>query len=1033
MKKYYFKKVFAGFFALFLFVNFNLLAQRRPTNTNVVVAATDSLRGIVRDNNGKPLAGVAVTTENSATHFITDANGLFRLAGNSAQALIFSHPDYYTKEVSTQEKYLEIQLVNRYLSGLPVSGAEDTTRRYLDVLHGKQGTTTTIQSVGAVYNNQLTTTPSAQFLQALPGRIPGLNIGFTNGSPGLDGNGISYNIRGRGNQIILIDGVQRGFLSLDPEQIESVSVLRDALSTVMYGQRSSNGIISIITKKGDRGTPRISFTAQSGIQTPTALPKPLEAWQYAELYNEAQRNDAGTTAITPRYSQADIEAYKNGTDPYRLPNVNWYETILKDQTSLNRYNFNVQGSGTGFRYFVDLDYMKEGGLFNTIDSNVYNTNAQLDRYLVRTNLGVDITKTTNMQLNLFGRIQKNNQPGGGTAGILSSLVTTPQNAYPVFNPNGSLAGTSVYGQNVNIYGQTVYRGYQFQDARDMAVDLQLTQKLDFVTPGLYLRGQGSYNNSTTYTTNRTKNFAVFQLNANDTYAQYGTTTEQTTAGTANDRVRVTYLEAALGYDKSFGEHTINTVVLANQQSTLPFQSGNLPENYTDYAARVTYNWREKYLAEAAASYAGFNYFAPEKQWALFWAGGVGWNVHNENFIKNNLDFISNLKLRATYGLTGQANTSYFTYIQTYWTPSTNINNNDGYYFGNGGGLVRSTGQNALTNPQLEPEKANKLNLGVDLGLAKNKLFFTAEYFQNKYFDLVGTPGSQTAILGTSFPAKNLQKFDYWGQEFSLTWQDRVKNFNYFLTANLSQVQSKVVFNDEVPREFDYQRGTGKQVGLQYGYIATGLFQSYDEINDPNTAVFASTPRTSLRPGDIRYLDRNNDGVIDNSDVGTIGSGKPVIYYGATLGFSFKGFDFSALLQGTKNKVSNINNDFFYGFGNGGNNNAYEYNLGRWTPETAATATQPRVWLGSNVNNQQVSTFWIKDTDFIRLKNAELGYTLPASITRKIGVPSLRVFANGLNLITWSELYDLRQDVDPEAMGSAYPIMRVMNFGVNVKF
>lgn len=1000
------------------------------------------LTGSVKDNNGKPLQGVLVKVNNSTSFTITSAEGYFAVSGKDNSTLLFSHPDFYNLETTYKKgNDFSVQLFARYLSnpgGKQLSNDslyKAESIKYVDILNGKQPAANMIQSYATVNTNQLITTPASQFLNALPGRLAGLNISFNNGAPGLDGNGISYNVRGARAQTIIIDGVQRGFTSIDPEQIESVTVLKDALATVMFGQRSSNGIISITTKKGDKGTPRLAFTSQSGFETPSALPKPLQSWQYATLYNEAQQNDAGLTPVTtPRYSQTDIDAYKNGTDIYGHPNVDWYNTVLNKTAPINRYNFNVQGSGKGFRYFVDVDYMKEGGLFKTIDSNTYNTNAQLDRYIVRSNVGVDVTPTTNVQLNLFGRIQRNNQSGAGTSSILSSLLNTPQNAYPVFNKDGSIAGTSVYGQNANIYGQSVYRGYQFQDARDMAVDLQLTQDLKFILPGLTLKGQGSYNNTTTYTTARAKDFAVYQLNTNGTtYTKYGSTSQQGSSGTANDRIRVTYLNAALAYDKSFGKHTVNATLLADQQSTLPYSTGNLPELYTDYAARVSYNWNEKYFIEGAGSYAGYNYFAPANRWSPFYAGGVAWNIHKENFIKNNLKVISNLKLRATYGLTGQANAGYFSYIQTYWTPSSNTNNNDGYYFGSTGvGVTRSTGQNALTNPNLGPEHAKKLNVGLDLGLWNNRLTITGEYFKNRFFDLVAGPGKQTTLLGTGFPTMNLQKFDYWGTDLSLTWQDHVNNFNYFFTGNFSLVQSKVVFNDEQPKNYDYQRGTGRQVGLQYGYTAMGLFQSYDEINDPKTAVFASTPKSTLRPGDIRYLDRNNDGIIDNNDNGAIGSGKPVAYFGFTFGFSYKGFDMSMLVQGTQNRVSYLSGDFFNGYGSGGNYNAYDYNLGRWTPETAATATQPRLWLGSNVNNTQTSTFWIRNTDFIRLKNAEIGYTLPAKLSQKVRIPSIRLFANGLNLFTWSELYKIRKDVDPEAMGGTYPIMRTLNFGITVK-
>ncbi|MXV16392.1 SusC/RagA family TonB-linked outer membrane protein [Hufsiella ginkgonis] len=1043
MSQFYKKCILAVFLVALITGNTTRSSAQTPGR-----AVADSVRGTVVDDNGKPLRDVKITNPATGSSAQTNEAGIYAIRANAGQTLIAELPGFYLQEIRIKQGGSTVaQLTKRYLTSSLVpanaggKASVDERDGYVEVLHGRQLKKNLLQSVSTVSTNQLVTSPSAQFLAALPGRLMGLNIGFTNGSPGLDGSGLSYNVRtARGANIILIDGVQRGYLSIDPDQIESVSVLKDALSTVMFGQRSSNGIISIVTKKGDRGTPRLSFNVQSAFQRPLALPKPLSADQYATLYNEAQQNDAGAAAVTPRYSQADIDAYRNGTDPYNRPNVDWYNTVLNEQSMLTRYNFNVQGSGKGFRYFVDLDNLKETGLLKTTDANVYNTNAQADRYIVRTNLGVDVTPTTQVQLNLFGRIGKNNQPGGGTSGILASLVNTPRNAYPVFNADGSLAGTSAYGQNVNIYGQSVSRGYQFQDVRDMAVDLQVTQKLDFALPGLYLRAQGTYNNSTVYNTTRAKDFAVFQLQTNGTYNKIGNTSEQGNSGSAGDRTMVSYLEAALGYEHAFGKHNLNALVLADRQSTLPYASGNLPENYTDLAARITYNWDDKYMAEAAGSYAGYNYFAPDKRWFPFGAVGLGWNVHREAFMQEHAAFISNLKLRATYGLTGQANAGYFTYIQTYWTPSSNTNNNDGYYFGSTGvGVERSTGQNALTNPALEPEKAKKANAGIDLGLFGNKFTLTAEYFKNKFFDLVGSPGTQTTLLGTGFPSKNIQKFDYWGHELSAAWQSKVRSFNYFVTGNFSYVQSKVVFNDEVPKAYEYQRGTGKQVNLLYGYVATGLFQSYAEINDPKTAVFSSTPRSTLRPGDIRYKDLNGDGVIDNNDNGAIGSGKPTVYFGGTAGFSYKGFDVSVLVQGTANRQLALggpagqNGDFFNGFGNGGNNNAYEYNLGRWTPQTAATATAPRLWLGNNVNNQQVSTYWLRNADFVRLKNAEIGYTFPVYFSRKIGIPSLRVFSNGLNLVTWSELFDIRKDIDPEAMGAAYPTMRVFNFGVNAKF
>lgn len=900
------------------------------------------------------------------------------------------------------------------------------------VLFGAQKKSRLLQATGTVYSDQLSTTPNPQFIQALPGRLAGLNVRSFGIGPGLDGNGTTFDIRGARAQVILVDGVERGYMSIDPEQIESITLLKDALSTVMFGQRSSYGIISVKTKKGDVGKPRISFTAQSGIETPTALPKPLPAWQQATLYNEAQQNDFGTTT----YSQAQIDAYRNQTDPYAYPDVNWYKTALKKNAPISRYNLNVQGSGRGFRYFVDLDKLTEKGLLKTDDNNPYNTNVQLDRYILRSNLGAEVTPTTFVQLNLFGRFQRYNQPGGGVATMLLSMLTTPQNAYPVYNPNGSYGGLNGYTEN--IYGQAVSRGYTFQDVRDIAVDLEATQKLDVLTKGLYIKAKASNNNTAYFTTTRTKSFESYQY-GNNNYLKLTNATEQTSGGGPAERSRIVYVEGNVGYDHTFGKHALEVLAVANQQSRLAFNSTNLPENYTAYAGKLNYAYNDKYLLEGAVSYGGYNWLTPAKRWATYWAAGLGWNVHNERFIKENLPFISNLKLRANYGLTGQVNAGYFSYIQTYYNNLTKTDNAVAYWYGPGSSLERSTGENTIANPNLGPEKAKKLDAGVDLGFFNNKLTLTADYFYNKFHDIVGVPTLTTTVFGATYPVTNYQKFDYYGGEITATWQDQRKDLAYYISGNLSLVQSKVVNNGELPKQYDYQVLTGKPVGMLYGYTATGLFRSNDEINDPATAVLPTAPKPTaqalgtLRPGDIRYLDRNEDGVIDENDKSAIGNGKPGISFGGNIGFRFKGFDFSALVQGTINRQSYIAGDFMNGFGGSGSFTAYEYNLGRFTAATAQTATQPRVWLGANTNNSQLSSFWLRDNDFVRLKNVEVGYTIPQKLTRRIGGSTVRFFANGLNLLTWAEIYKVRKDLDPESWGFVYPVMKVFNFGINVKF
>ena len=1008
------------FILLYLFlINMNVYSQ------------SNQVRGVVVDNNGKPLKGVIVQTKNSLISVFTDNNGEFTLSGADNVELTFFHPDYYNSEARYKfgEKLI-VQLAERFFAlEQAVLPSRDSlivaqSQQLTTILHGQQNSRNLIQSISTVNTNQLTTTPSSQFTDALMGRMAGLNMGESNGAPGTDNTGLWYNVRGRG-QTVLIDGVERSYTSIDPEQIESVSILKDALSTVMYGQRSSNGIVLVTTKKGEKGTPRISFTAQSSLSSPLKQPKVLSSADYATLYNEAQRNDWGSASgFIPKYSDADIQAYKDGTDPYGHPNVDWYNTVLKKNSSSSRYNFNVQGSAPAVRYFVDVDYMVENGLFKESADNQYNTNAQVERYIARSNVGVDITKNLSMQVNLMGRIQKTNESGNGTGNVFSSLLTTPNNASPVYNSDGSFSGNTNY--QTNNLARSIASGYVMGDVRDMTVDVDLKHKLNFITKGLWIGAKGSYNNTGNYKTTRSKNIVTYDGSLTGT--RYGTPSDQSNTGAVGDRFRTTYVEGNIGFENNFGKNNISALVVANQQSKI--FNGQLPEQYTDYAGRLNYNYDEKYLLEVAGGYSGYNWFAPQNRFEPVWAAGIGWNIHKESFIANNFEFISKLKLRGTYGKTAQANTGYYSYIQQYWVWQNQTGGQYAYYWGNSSALERGSAEANTANPSTHCEKARKLNLGVDLGLWNNKLTFTGEVYKNKLYDLMGTRGKNNALFGTSYPSENIQKFDYWGTELSLTYQNNIRNFNYYISGNISTAQSKVIYNDEVVKDYAYQISTGRPVGATFGYTAIGFLTEDDLKVGSTTPVYG--PRSSLRPGDLKYEDRNADGKINNDDMGYISNSKPNIYFGVTFGFKYKGWDASFLLQGQANRRMAVTGDFEWAFGGNGLKNAYEHNLNRWTVETAATATLPRVSLNNPNNQLTPSTFWIKDANFIRLKNMEIGYTLPAALTHKWGIPTARFFVNGLNLLTLSDIYKWRDDMDPEQYGGSYPLTRVVNVGCTIK-
>lgn len=981
-------------------------------------SSTTLIKGKVVDENGQPIPGVIVKNGDNYSA-LSDLDGLFELKGSKGDNVTFSYIGYNNQSVTwSNNPNLVVKLSPRGFVSQPEGKV-----RLLDRTVTKDQL---VQSVSYVSGETISQYHGPQTFEALAGRVPGLRVDFNGGDIGGDNAGLSFNLRGSRAKTVLTDGVELGFTSIDPDQIESITVLKDALSTVMMGGKSSNGVIYIETKKGKPGKPRFSFTAEGGFRQAISLPDVLPAWQYAELYNEAYLNDhPGGTAP---YSDIQIEMYKKQVSPYLYPDVDWYDTVLNKNATSQRYNFNVSGGGKTFTYFVDFDYMGQGGFFKTRSENKFNTNEQLDRLIIRSNVGAQITKSTHLQVNFIGRSLVFNEPACGKDGLYSTLFNMPQNAFPVYNPDGSIATSNLYGDMANPWGKATYGGHKFNDKRNYAADIVLDQKLDFLLEGLYLNLHGSYNSGTGYTTTRAMNFASYQYDPiTGEYNLYGQDSNQTSSGSTGDRTRTIYLKAELGYNHAFGKHLLGVKLRADQRNNLEYHESKLPEIYATYAAGATYSYDNRYLVEAAYSRGGHQWYAPENRWQNYWAAGLSWNAHNEEFMKG-VSWISYLKPRLTYGLTGYANPSYYGYIETYTL--NNTSRGDWYRFKDI--VIQGSFANNVTNPDLHPELARKLNIGLDLGFFNNRLTMTGDYFYNKFTDLNKTPTFTTGIFGANYPTVNYQKFDYWGGDLNVTWQDTYRKFNYYVSTNLSFVQSEVKYIQELAQDYPWQLSTGKPVGVRFGYIADGLFRSPEEI-EQCTAFLASAPKSTIVPGDIRYVDRNKDNVIDQYDKGAIGTCKPQGYYGIEAGFNISGFDVNVLFQGTINRELYLSGDFMNGFGNGGKNNAYVYNLGRYTEETAATATQPRLWIGDNTNNTETSTFWQHDADYLRLKNIEIGYTLPYNFTKKFFLPTVRLYASATNLLTFSEIFDVRTDMDPEAWAGGYPMTKSFMFGVNVKF
>lgn len=883
----------------------------------------------------------------------------------------------------------------------------------LPVAFGWQRPGEMVQSYSAVNGSDLTNVPVSSILGALYGRLPGLQLRQATGAPGSDAPNES--LRGL-TPLVIIDGVPRDFTMIDLYQVASVAVLKDAVATALYGQRGAGGALLITTKRGGAGKARISFTAQTASLKSVTQPKLLDAYNYALLFNEGLLN-AGQQ---PVYTADDLSAYKNHSDPFGHPDVDWYSTAFKDKTQLQQYNLNISGGSNTARYFVDLDYLNQGGVLNVPnDVNTYPTTNYYKRYNFRTNLDVALTKTTQVGINIYGRLQNGNQPGAGMDSIYNSVMLTPGNAYPQFNPDGSLGGNSQY--RGNIWGLMAKSGYIPSYNRTMGMDLSVKQDLTFLK-GLYAVAKGSFISYYNESTLRTKSIEVYDMNIDpatgDTiYTKFGNTGTQTNTMSVGARDRQIYYTLGLGYDAAFNASKLHADLLYNNDNYV--NGSDLPVTNRGILGRAEFSLKEKYLLEAVASYSGLNRFAKGKEWGLFPAMGIGWNISKESWFSSSV--FNDLKIRSTYGLTGNnLSAGYFAYQQFYNSGAT-------FYKGNAPASSNTMVEGTLANPDLTWEKAKKFNVGTDIAIAKNRVHFTADYFNNLIYDaLIIREANAGGLLGANRPLENLGRYSYKGYEFSLGYNDHTRNASWYVTGNAALLNTKIIDITEAAWPETYLYRTGRPLGQPFGLVAEGFYQNTEEISN-GPVVEGYSPQ----PGDLKYKDLNGDHIINALDKTALTSGKPVVNYGLNYGFQWKGFDISMLWQGVMNVYTFTNSMNTLGFQiyQSGYSQAFESNLGRWTPETAATATFPRITLGYNTNNYQNSSFWLKRSDYLRLKYAEIGYALPATVINRIKLKQARVFVNATNLLTVSKF----RNWDPEYSDWAYPNQRTVSAGVNIQF
>ena len=928
--------------------------------------------------------------------------------------------------------FLGLLLVFIFTLSLPIKSQERSDTVFTrnseknTVIFRDQDEQNRIQSFSSVSGEQLENRPNFQMGTALYGVLPGLNVTLTNGTPSSL---LSYSLRGT-TPIVLVDGIPRSAVNLTMSQIESVTVIKDALGQAMMGMMGGNGIVNIITKKGKSEKLKISASAQFASSQQMFRPNFVNSADYAILFNQALRNDNRT----PMYTQTDIDKYKNNSSPYTHPNINWSDYVLKDKALTQLYNLNFTGGNSTARYFIDLNYFNEGGYVKEDQAlNSYSTGDKNDKYSLRTSIDIDLSEKTHFSASAYGQMQKENTNGAGIDSLYYNIALTPNSAYAPLNPDNTLGGTHIYTNN--IYGQTVHSGYRTYNSSDLNLDLNLKQEIGGIFEGMYLSTRYSYSSIYREIVDRSKARAIFGYqseNGNETYTQYMTSGAQVNSSSYNRQNRSIYYDVALGYDFSSGLHNSSSKLVYSYNNYLV--QNHLPFINKGLSGSFQYDYDKKYLAEFTFAYSNMNQFKKGHQNGFFPAFGAGWNLIQEDLFKEKLsDYNVNLlKLRSSYGIVGDnlaANyyaTStgtlpyYYDYMYYYLSSGS-------AYFSNAVSETTTIKERSLPYTTTWA-KSKKFNIGLDLGLNNNAFMFTAEYFINNMSDILqGRIRNNSGIVGAPMPSENLGKVRISGFEFDLSYNKSIGNLNVNLAGNALVYNSKVIDMNEPAYPESYMLRTGKPTTQLFGYVADGFFQSQEEINQysANTKIVDYIPQ----PGDIKYKDINKDGLIDGKDITEIGHSKPLIQYGLFGEVSWKGFGVSMQWAGVANKQGIIQDMPFQNASIGGYGQVTTNQMDVWSPENK-NAAYPRLSVGGNSYNQRTSSFWLKNADYLRLKHLEIFYNLPKTFTDPLNLSNLKLFVSGYNLLTISSI----KDRDPELINyEIYPNTKSISVGVNVQF
>ncbi len=1003
------------------------------------------VKGVVTDaETHETLVGVTVSLKTDNTKaVITNSEGAYEIYANAGSTLVFTFIGSKPKEVkigdaSNQTINIEMEASSQMLEEVSV------------VAYGTQRKVSVVGAITTVKPDALNVSGVTSISNALAGRVAGL-IGIQrSGEPGQDVS--EFWIRGistfgaNSSALILIDGIDRGSSSLNelaPEDIESFSILKDATATAVYGARGANGVVLINTKRGQEGRININVNIKTMIEELPRLPKYLRAYDYAVLANEARIIRGEKSAYAPEVF--DIIKYNMDNDLY--PDVNWQDEILKNQTWGVQGNVNISGGSNLARYYMSAFYRTNDAIYKQYGMERYHSNVRRNQFTFRSNIDVNVTKTTLVSLLLSAKLVDMNRPGAGTTSdIWAAQANLTPLTVPIRYSNGQFPS---YGKSDNTSPSVLLNETGFLTDRDNSIEslLTLEQNLDFITEGLKVSGSVSFDNYNNHITSRIKGPDLYKAidrnwNTGELITQKTVVAKPMTFSSSSYGTRTIYMEAKMEYNGVFNEkHRVGGLFLYNQKDYQRTDANNelssIPRRNQGIAGRLTYSFDDKYFVEGNFGYNGSENFPKGQRFGFFPSFALGYVISNHAIVKEKLPFIDMLKLRYSYGLVGNdqiRNDVRFPYLTTVNMSASS------YVFGD----QKQTNVGAVTDGVLGStglvwEKAIKQNYGIDITLFDN-FNITVDAFldrrNNIFMQRVTLPG--TIGVGTK-PWGNVGKMKSWGADGTISYMHQFKN-GLMLEgrANFTLTRDKIIDYDEVLPRYPYLAKKGTSNNVTRGLVALGLFKDEDDVKNSPTHF------GKVYPGDIKYQDINGDGRIDNDDIIPIGnSNVPKLQYGFALSANWKGFDLSAFFRGASQVDYFLGGSGYYPFEGGVTGNVLTIvneQKNRWTPASYSgdpntenpNARFPRLTYGSNSNNNRKSSFWLADASYLRFKTLEIGYTIPKKVANKIKMSNLRVSVIGDNLHVWDnvKLWDPEQASDN---GAVYPLTRSYSLVLQLSF